>query len=192
MTLQGGSHINVDLPETSTQPSHSHQWGHMREEHPHFGLISQGMAPKDTQEQQSNGVGDRDKFWEAVVLAYTSVHCADRKCQLRTRQEDCMACKRRLAPSPVPYTECCDAVLIFAQLGQVGGLCLRLPFPAWFGVNWPQAFLGLISGKPRAAHNSGRQMEKILTFLGSVSGSTRGPPAIHCSSVVATQKQMLP
>ena len=63
---------------------------------------------------------------------------------------------------------------------------------AWFGVNWPQVFLGLISGKPRAAHNSGRQMENILTFLGSVSGSPRGPPDIHCSSVVATQKQMLP
>ena len=108
----------------------------MREEHPHFGHISQGMAPKDTQEQKSNGVGVRDKFWEAVVLAYTSFHCTDRKCQLRIRQEDCMAFKRRLAPSLVPYTECPDVVLIFAQLGQAGGLCLRLPFPAWFGVNW--------------------------------------------------------
>lgn len=39
------------------------------EGHPHFGLISQGMAPKDTQEPQSNGVGVRDKFWEAVSLA---------------------------------------------------------------------------------------------------------------------------
>ena len=91
------------------------------------------MAPKDTQEQQSNGAGVRDKFWEAVILAYTPVHCANRKCQLRTRQEDCMACKGRLAPSPVPYTECHDAMLLCAQLGQVGVLCLRLPFPAWFG-----------------------------------------------------------
>lgn len=37
------------------------------------------MAPKDTQEPQSNGVGVRDKFWEAVSLAiYTPVHCANR------------------------------------------------------------------------------------------------------------------
>ena len=86
-------------------------------------------------------------------------------------------------PGPAPYTKHHDAVLLYAQLGQAGGFRPRLLFSTWFGGElatsdpWPEIW------EAKSYAHFWRAMEKVLALLGSVCGSPRVPPDIHCPTV---------
>lgn len=77
--LQGGGHINVDLPRGGyTAQSHSSSEDTQEKSTHTLASSLKGWPKRILRSNRLRGAGVGDNFWEAVILTYTSACCASR------------------------------------------------------------------------------------------------------------------